>query len=391
MGDERETTGERRRSITLRKKLLLLCFGCLVGGLFAELLVRALGVSYPQPYVPDGQLGSRLQPGFVGWFTREGFAHVHVNSRGFRDVEHNLQKPDGVYRIAVLGDSYAEAVQVQLDETFWSVLENELSTEERPVEVLNFGIAGFGTAQELEALRHVALGYQPDLVLLAFLSGNDIRNNSRELEPVKVRPFYELNDAALELDTSFRQHPDFVKAQQPFTQFKVDCINSSRLLQLVMQMKAQRGDAGDAKEVGLNAEIYREPEAKDWKDAWTLTERLLEETAKVSQANGAEFVVVTLTNAAQVHPDPQQRKKFAKSVGVQDLYYPERRISDLGQSANFEVVTLAETFAQAAEQDGTWFHGFENTKPGTGHWNADGHRLAGLTIAKAIQSLVVAD
>ncbi len=362
-------------------------FGCTAGLIAVEVAVRLMGVSYPQPYVPDTQLGSRLQPGFEGWFTREGRAYVTVNSAGFRDREHTKNKPDGTFRIAVLGDSYAEAVQVPIEHTFWSVLERELG-EAKPrearfgkVEVLNFGISGYGTAQELETLRHVALEYDPDLVLVAFLSGNDIRNNSKLLEPVKVRPFYELMGDELVLDTSFRQHPDFLKAQSGSTRFKVSCINSSRILQMLADFKNRSADHSDQPEQGLNAEIYSEPTDSAWQAAWTLTNRLLTTMSEVCETQGVKFAVVTLTNAAQVHPDPGERERLARQLKSADLFYPEKRIAELGEGHGFIVITLAQHMAQRATETKTFYHGFANTRLGSGHWNASGHQIAGERMA----------
>lgn len=361
--------------------------GSAMGLLVVELGLRLIGVSYPQPYVADPDLGTRLQPGFAGWFTREGRAYVTANSAGFRDRERSLAKPDGTFRIAVLGDSYAEAVQVPMRKTFWAQLGSSLNdtNPERTVEVLNFGISGFGTAQELETLRHVALNYEPDLVLLAFLSGNDVRNNSKALEPVQARPFYRLNNNVLELDTSFREHPLYLKANEPLTRFKVGCINSSRLLQLLYETRNRLGRADSDSsntEAGLNAEIYAEPKTPEWQEAWQLTERLLVEMSDVCSRADCRFVVVTLTNAAQVHPDEARRNKFAKQLAVPNLFYPDKRIARLGASAGFDVLTLADRMAAEASRMSTFYHGFRNTTFGTGHWNEDGHAVAGSLIAK---------
>ncbi len=374
------------------RRVWLLVFGSSIGLLIVEIGLRLIGVSYPQPYIPDPDLGTRLQPGFAGWFAREGRAFVEVNSAGFRDRERSLNKPDGAFRIVVLGDSYAEAVQVPVEQTFWSVLEQELNktSSGKPVEVLNFGISGFGTAQELETLRHVALKYEPDLVLVAFLSGNDVRNNSKALEPVQVRPFYHLADDKLTLDVSFRENPLYLKAGEPLTRFKVSCINSSRVLQLLYELKnrLERTEADNpAVEAGLNPEIYAEPTSVEWQSAWQLTERLLVEMNNLCSQSGCDFAVVTLTNAAQVHPDDSRRQQFARQLNVAELSYPDQRLAHLGQHAGFSVIVLADRMAAEATRSSVHYHGFENTALGSGHWNKDGHKIAGQLIAEDLTKL----
>ena len=70
-------------------------------------------------------------------------------------------------------------------------------------------------------------------------------------------------------------------------------------------------------------------------------------------------------------------------VGLVDLFYPDRRIKALGLREGFSVLNLAEDFQLYAEQHKVFLHGFE-PNPGGGHWNKEGHRLAGKTIAERL-------
>src|SRR5262245_23693535 len=111
-----------------------------------EVALRVLGISYPVMVAADPITGLRHIPNSSGRFLQEGNAHVRINSQGLRDREHALAKPSGVYRIAVLGDSYAEAFQVEDDEAFWSVMSPPLAERlGRTVEPINFAVGGFGT------------------------------------------------------------------------------------------------------------------------------------------------------------------------------------------------------------------------------------------------------
>src|SRR5687768_4341292 len=135
---------------------VLVAGGTLAALAAGELALRAAGFSYPNFWLPDELTGSRLRPGMEAWNRNEGEAYVKINSRGLRDREHAEAKPQGVYRIAVLGDSYAEALQVPLEDTFWWLLPKRLeSCGFRPgerIEVINFGVSGYGTAQQLLTL-----------------------------------------------------------------------------------------------------------------------------------------------------------------------------------------------------------------------------------------------
>jgi hypothetical protein len=143
-------------------------------------------------------------PGAEGWYTAEGRSYIRINASGWHDKERPLAKPAGVTRIAILGDSYTDALQVPEDSAFPAILERTLNnTLPGRYEVLNFGVGGFGTGQELLALRHYALKYAPDAVILAFTIVNDVSDNSRALKRVDYVPYFRRVDQRLVLDTSF--------------------------------------------------------------------------------------------------------------------------------------------------------------------------------------------
>src|SRR4029078_7940013 len=178
--------------------------------------LRFIGFSYPNFWLPDPVLGTVLTPGMEGWQVDEGKAYVKVSSQGLRDREHPLAKPAGTYRIAVLGDSYAEAMQVDVERAFWALLPKKLEAcgfaKGKKVETVNFGVSGYGTGHELLMLQNRVWPYAPDMVLLAFFPGNDVRNNSKALEGEK-RPYFSLKDGKLLADMAFRDDPEFREKQ----------------------------------------------------------------------------------------------------------------------------------------------------------------------------------
>jgi len=174
----------------LRKPIVLVGVAAVIALAGLELFLRATGFSSPVWYQSDPVLGWTLRPGASGWYNREGRALVQVNSAGQRDREHALQKPAGVYRIAVLGDAYAEAMQVPMESTYWAQLPGLLGScgfqQGKRIEVLNFGVRDYGTAQIYLTLERTAIRYAPDLVLLQF--DHDVRDNSPALDPIRDRP-----------------------------------------------------------------------------------------------------------------------------------------------------------------------------------------------------------
>lgn len=95
------------------------------------------------------------------------------NHFGFNDKDYSFQKPAGVYRIVVLGDSFnwiggRESNYVRfLQENFSKKMPN------REIEVINAGYIGTHTGEQFSALKKYAMQYDPDLVVLGFFTGND--------------------------------------------------------------------------------------------------------------------------------------------------------------------------------------------------------------------------
>ena len=90
------------------------------------------------------------------------------NALGFRDTDHPLEKPAGVFRIAVIGDSVAMGQGVRPQESFAKVLEQKLRDDGASVEVLLLAVTGYSTSQELPLLE-MAYRFHPDLILWTYV------------------------------------------------------------------------------------------------------------------------------------------------------------------------------------------------------------------------------
>ncbi len=163
------------------EKFILLPGSCALAILMMEVVVRILDIP-PRPLAPLPILTYRLsanpiiryeyRPGYrptdqpFDW-SHKGFA---INRAGFRDYEYPEQKPEGTYRIVVLGDSTTAGNGIpNLDDTYTKRLEKLLNTPTDTTlryEVLNMGVGGYHTLQEVETLRIKGLKYNPDMVLV---------------------------------------------------------------------------------------------------------------------------------------------------------------------------------------------------------------------------------
>jgi len=373
--------------------LALVLGGIIVALLIAEVGLRIANHWYPYFFRFDPATGWSLRPGAAGYYDREGAAHVSINRAGQRGPDWPLAKPPGTFRVAMIGDSYTEAIQVPYDETFSAVAERRLAAcpalAGRHVEVLDFGVDGFGTAQELVTLRQRALAYSPDAVVLAIFLGNDIRNNSVTLEGDQCRPFYALRDGKLVAVGPFLDSPSFrlwCMARFDYRDAALTDLLGNAWSILLHPPRAP--SPANPVERAINYNIYKPPADRAWRDAWDVTDALITKVRDVSVAHHARFLAVTLDTGVQVFPDPAVRKRFMHWQHISDLFYPDEQIEALGRREGFEVLALAPQLQQYADAHHAYLHGFKNTPMGFGHWNATGHRLAGELIAARLCAMI---
>lgn len=383
--------------------LALICVGVVLALLIGEIGLRLAGLAKPGFYVYDRYRGWGLRAGAQGWQAREGHAFVSINRDGFRGPQYALAKPAGTIRIAVLGDSFVEGQQVPQEQTFCAVIQRSLeqcpALAGRHIEVLNLGVNGYGTAQELMTLRHQAWQFSPDIVVLAVFTGNDIKNNSIALEHERCRPFYLYRGDDLVLGGPFVDSSLMrMRCMARFaSRLRFDPENS-QLLALANRvwraLKQRHRKPGQSRpvgsEAGLNDAIYKAPTDPVWQEAWRVTDAEITLIAKEAASHGAGFLAVTLTNGIQVYPDPAVRLNYTEHFGFSDLFYPERRIAALGAREHFAVLTLAQPLQAYADSHHVFLHGFTNTQMGTGHWNILGNRLGGELVAQRLCQLIVA-
>jgi lysophospholipase L1-like esterase len=144
-----------------------------------ELIARMI---FPRPpiasrepqiaYLYDPEIRYVMAPAQRGWID-DGL--VSVNSLGFRGPEVDSPKPPGRFRVIVVGDSLTLGWSVADDETYSARLERLLRDRlpGRDLDVLNLGVSGYNTRQEVTLLARQASRLEPDLVLVGFYS-NDV-------------------------------------------------------------------------------------------------------------------------------------------------------------------------------------------------------------------------
>ena len=93
-----------------------------------------------------------------------------INSKGYRDFERAIPKPEGVRRAVCIGDSFTWGVSVLFDDAWPQRVERTLSRERgERWEAVNLAEPGLNAVQEASRLASEGLAYEPDVVIVAYV------------------------------------------------------------------------------------------------------------------------------------------------------------------------------------------------------------------------------
>lgn len=277
-----------------------------------------------------------------GGETGEFVTRVRYNSQGLRDHEYSVEKPPGVRRVLVFGDSFAEGLEVELEDLFAKRLERRLGRcfPGRTIQVINFGVSAYDTAQEWWYFKTEGVRYQPDLVILLWTgeSGSPFARLS-DGRPVFVEPRYRTSQVWR------RNVKTFLKRQFHTASFLSSRLGSGRTLGQFLQEVHRDGEPVPMRSYTVAGGRPSLPFPAEWQTQMAIFEDFLQ----VTRAHGATLVV-----AAAAAPD---HRYLSDSLRLHPL--PGLITVDLQQVSN--------------EEEGRYHF------PKDGHWNISGHeKVAGI-------------
>ncbi len=383
-----------------RKKIAFIAVTVVLGGLvfaaFAEMTLRFV----PNPWMPvfqnfpDETLGWRHKPntwGLHAWPANKRI--IRTNAFGMSDRPRTLAKM-GKYRIAVLGGSYAVGHTVPPESVFTRVMEDHVPG----IEVLNFGVVGYGTAQMLLQYRTLIRRFSPDLVLVLAAAYNDVGENSIEmellgghpLEEVRRRPFLEIGD-----DGSLVLKPVLMSDaarkyinRKPYTgiaalkHWLVDNLMIMRFLHLLKEdIKALFSSAPQPADTAATPmpreDFNRSAESSLARErANRVTEHIFRELANDVRADGGRLLLVSNTALSEVE------KATSDGLLASDLLV--KRFADAAEAM---FVPLSPCFFEAMREAGrnTSMFMFTYKLAVDPHWSESGHAAAARCILADLQ------
>lgn len=352
----------------LLSRILLLALSTLVAVMLSEVAVRwvvPIDMSIWRT-TRDGLI--TLRPGLDTWLPSFGQV-VQTNDLGFRDEPRARTKPDGSFRVVLVGDSFVEALQVSHEASLPHLLEEKLARRStRPVEVLSAGVSGWGTDDELTWLRWQGFAFQPDLVLVAMTLHNDVSDNLelRHHEVVggvlRPRPREEMAIGRfVELETK-----GWLASHSHLYRFVTGALRRPEV--------ETRGHNLDRHVEGL---LRREPD-EEIARGWAWTDAYLDAIRDESDAVGAKMAVFLIPLAIQMSDESIATFLATHSLRPDeiDVDLPQQQMKKWGDGAGVEVIDLLPAFRSGAKAEGEVLY-----LPADGHWSGRGHRLAAEVVA----------
>ncbi len=295
-----------------------------------------------------------------------------TNAVGFRGPEWPLGRQPGIHRVAILGDSFIASEAVEVEETLNHKLHQLLVTRVASGdawEVMNFGIAGSSTADQLALYQNVVRRYKPDIIVIGYGTGTDVVDNSRELAS-HVRVCFRLSaDGRLQRDNSPPGNPGFSDAVSRLSHFYVWQKSRSNRLIKEVRKGVQQPSRIDW--------IFDQQESEKMTRAWKLTAAILEQLDREANRDGCKLVVMAVPCAIQVYEDSaDQLAGRLPPASHFDPLYPTQRLMEICAKREILCLSMVEDFRRRApsrlstrQEEWLFFNG-------VGHLNHAGQRAA---------------
>ncbi len=339
----------------------------------------------------DPVIGWKASPGMTYWQHKENDHPISgkINRWGWRDTEWTQEKPENTFRVAVLGDSFVEAYQVELEFTSLKLAEKTFrETWGRDVELMNFGRAGFSQTEELLVLKREVTQFDPDMVIVFFLPENDIGDVARETARDLRRPFFLLSpDGELVLDASFKDSREYkvrrflegLKKHSALISLLGERLNMYRYQRYQKWLLAQKKDDAPAPDrLTESASLCTGTPQESFAANYRLNKILIEAMVDYCREKGILFMLAAL-NTRAYHPDVEQELKAVDSTF--DPLFFDGDLEAFAWDLDIPFLGMQEVFQRHYLEHGEsllW-----------GHWNYRGHRVVAEALVDRLKPIVL--
>ncbi len=363
-----------KKNVLLANCVLTLC-SLIILLLFFELVVfRLVFKASDIPRLAFENQVVKYEPSQQGVFRIKDAisAKFSVNAQGWNSghAGYEIEKPKGVKRIAVIGDSLVDALQVDHDMSFSEQLET-LGTGE--YQVYRFAIGGAPLSQYLQLLRKEILQYEPDLIIVN-ISHTDFGESYNFKQGVYTSSFLKLEVADGQVKGEIQPKPLESRWYDP-----IRSCATWRFLGGRQQFKFQA-----LRDMALGVEAQADEPTLDQTDAAetrvlndrAVTRYVFERIKKLAKATDSKLLVTINSYSPQIYDRPEEEPDY--SEGALPL---NKMTGETMAALDIPFLDLHPIFVRAFER---------NRKPFEfnvdGHWNEYGHSV----VAGAIRDFIKA-
>jgi hypothetical protein len=305
---------------------------------------------------------------------------VKQNSKGLRGPEAEYQKAPGMRRILFVGDSFFWGYGVENAEVLTEILQRKVGAQ---TEILNGGVTGYGTDQELLWLEKEGVKYQPDIVVLGLSFANDLDEISSSVSYHYPKPIFMLEDGRLILNNvpvprttetdrkAFADPPTLFGKVKKFLRYHTHSYNFiTRRLNSRPEWRLLLINLGLAEE--YTTAFPGIPLLKnDPRDVERILFGLLQEMKGTAEKAGAKFLLVLIPAKEQGEPGgtPYQG---ARKQAYDDNTYRSRRLREFARTAHIPVLDLLPLTRERHKRGEVlyWLDAKDH------HWTPRGHQVA---------------
>lgn len=296
---------------------------------------------------------------------------IKLNSFGFNDVEHSKEKPSDVKRIAIIGDSFVESFQVDLNETMHRQLQNMLNQDKnQKYEVLAFGVGSTGTCEQYIRYKNLIDEFNPDTVLLMFFMRNDVYDNSIFLNSNSSARYRCFFDKTGEIDWHEPEESSGIRKIIRST------IKKSQLAWFfVKNMKPSVQSPPNVCNQTINGKnplsTFLINQTDEFEYGWNITEKIIPLFREAVEKEGASFHIVTIPDLNQLTNDSWLYNTCPETINFTDMLLPDKRLAKITKDNGIPLLELLPIFKKYDSETKPLLH-----FPIDGHFTIEGHKLA---------------
>lgn len=347
--------------------LLLVLFGVSLALIFGEIALRVLpipGIVATKTYF-DPALGYRRFAGEKNvYISADGRKVVRLsNSNGYFDREHAAEKGN-FFRIGLFGDSFVESLQVELDETYYALVQDRL--RDKRVECIAIGRAGYSALHAYLECRRWMKHYDLDLVVYVFYE-NDMGDQVKGTKRHFYLPYAELTETGYAVHRPLRAEVRFPRlfrwidaARNHSVLFRNAWARSEALF--FRNDFSNPSDKDQIEEALLT--LDKMPATGDRPSAWPLPRRQYAETLMARIVRDINALVAGNGRRFAVFYIPEARE-FRKPTDEQDSW--KKFLEDLCERENIPFIDPSRALVLHEKREGAVFGD---------HFTAAGHRAA---------------